>query len=282
MQHLHSSFGIRVVAVQSSHIERKSGVPNWCDAVHYYRAQRGEDKKYVFGGVAGGERKHPVGATAVYLSDKVRPHLGGVIAFGGGPTALAEFRYAISCGLAAKYVPCRVRKPYIAGLFDDAATAGTGADPAELEADAEFGAMHHWAKNLRAVANHVAGPPSHSEEAAAPTHALGGAGGTTGSSVAFDDDASGSIDPRDKGMALTMHQPWASLLVLGIKRVEGRTWSTDHRGPLWIHAAAKVPEREEIERVEAWYRQVYAIGGFEGELRFPEHYPTSTLLGGSS
>lgn len=29
---------------------------------------------------------------------------------------------------------------------------------------------------------------------------------------------------------LSMHQPWASLLVYGIKRIEGRTWPTDHRG----------------------------------------------------
>lgn len=29
---------------------------------------------------------------------------------------------------------------------------------------------------------------------------------------------------------LSMHQPWASLLVHGIKRIEGRTWTTKHRG----------------------------------------------------
>ena len=36
----------------------------------------------------------------------------------------------------------------------------------------------------------------------------------------------------DKRQCLTMHQPWASLLVLGFKRIEGREWSTDYRGPL--------------------------------------------------
>ena len=45
---------------------------------------------------------------------------------------------------------------------------------------------------------------------------------------------------------LTMHQPWASLLVYGIKRIEGRAWSTEHRGSLWIHAAAKRPSQEDI------------------------------------
>ena len=46
---------------------------------------------------------------------------------------------------------------------------------------------------------------------------------------------------------LTMHQPWASLLVFGIKRIEGRVWSTQHRGGLWIHAAAKHPSQEDID-----------------------------------
>eukprot|EP01043_Picozoa_sp_COSAG02_P020479 COSAG02_NODE_1012_length_15221_cov_33.681524_5_plen_163_part_00 len=34
---------------------------------------------------------------------------------------------------------------------------------------------------------------------------------------------------RDSGMCLSMHQPWASLLVAGIKTVEGREWPTAHR-----------------------------------------------------
>lgn len=43
-------------------------------------------------------------------------------------------------------------------------------------------------------------------------------------------------DKADKMICLTMHQPWASLLVYGIKRAEGRGWNTDFRGRLWIHA----------------------------------------------
>jgi hypothetical protein len=37
---------------------------------------------------------------------------------------------------------------------------------------------------------------------------------------------------------LTVRQPWASLIVDGIKDVENRSWSTDYRGRLWIHAGA--------------------------------------------
>lgn len=41
--------------------------------------------------------------------------------------------------------------------------------------------------------------------------------------------------------ALTLHQPWASLIALGVKTVETRSWSTRYRGPLAIHAGAKRP-----------------------------------------
>mmetsp|Transcript_7603 Transcript_7603/g.12780 ORF Transcript_7603/g.12780 Transcript_7603/m.12780 type:complete len:202 (-) Transcript_7603:1266-1871(-) len=45
----------------------------------------------------------------------------------------------------------------------------------------------------------------------------------------------------DIGLCLSMHQPWASLVVQGIKRFEGREWTNKYRGPLWIHSTAKKP-----------------------------------------
>ena len=36
--------------------------------------------------------------------------------------------------------------------------------------------------------------------------------------------------------ALTVRQPWASLIAMGVKRLETRSWSTTYRGPLMIHA----------------------------------------------
>ncbi len=41
--------------------------------------------------------------------------------------------------------------------------------------------------------------------------------------------------------ALTLHQPWASLIALGVKTIETRGWKTDYRGPLAIHAAKRKP-----------------------------------------
>lgn len=41
--------------------------------------------------------------------------------------------------------------------------------------------------------------------------------------------------------ALSLWQPWASLVVLGIKKVETRSWATDYRGPIIIHSTISVP-----------------------------------------
>jgi len=37
---------------------------------------------------------------------------------------------------------------------------------------------------------------------------------------------------------LTIRQPWAEAIVWQTKRTENRTWKTNHRGPLAIHAGA--------------------------------------------
>ena len=78
----------------------------------------------------------------------------------------------------------------------------------------------------------------------------------------------------DSGLCLTMHQPYASLLVMGIKVDEGRTWYSPHRGRLWIHAASKEPTEAEVRQVEDMYRALYGKAP-----AFPTSYPTSCLLG---
>jgi len=40
--------------------------------------------------------------------------------------------------------------------------------------------------------------------------------------------------------ALTVKQPWASLIMAGLKDVENRTWKTNFRGTLVIHAGSGV------------------------------------------
>lgn len=36
--------------------------------------------------------------------------------------------------------------------------------------------------------------------------------------------------------AITLHQPWASLVAVGAKKIETRSWPTKYRGPLAIHS----------------------------------------------
>lgn len=46
---------------------------------------------------------------------------------------------------------------------------------------------------------------------------------------------------------LTLKQPWASLVAEGIKQYEFRTWKTNYRGKVLIHAGAGV-EKKELDR----------------------------------
>lgn len=43
--------------------------------------------------------------------------------------------------------------------------------------------------------------------------------------------------------ALSLTQPWATLIAIGEKRIETRNWSTKHRGPVAIHAAKGFPRK---------------------------------------
>jgi hypothetical protein len=66
-----------------------------------------------------------------------------------------------------------------------------------------------------------------------------------------------------KVYALSVKQPWATLLVHGLKTVEVRRWPTARRGRVLIHAA-RVPD----ERPEGWARVP------------PEMEPLARQLGG--
>lgn len=43
---------------------------------------------------------------------------------------------------------------------------------------------------------------------------------------------------------LTLKQPWATLVAEGIKKYEFRTWKTNYRGKVLIHAGAGVDKKE--------------------------------------
>jgi ASCH domain len=62
-------------------------------------------------------------------------------------------------------------------------------------------------------------------------------------------------------VALSIKQPWAELILLGRKKIEVRSWSTDFRGLLALHTGKK-PVPEALTRfpdIDASY-----LGGFVG------------------
>jgi hypothetical protein len=69
--------------------------------------------------------------------------------------------------------------------------------------------------------------------------------------------------------AISLYQPWATLVVLGIKRLETRRWQTTHSGLLAIHASRTFPaEGRELCRQEP-FRSLLARAGFSDEYELP-------------
>jgi activating signal cointegrator 1 len=61
---------------------------------------------------------------------------------------------------------------------------------------------------------------------------------------------------------LSIRQPWATLLCLGVKRYETRSWKTGYRGPLAIHAGKELDRLERPARVKRFLRELLAKAGY--------------------
>ena len=66
--------------------------------------------------------------------------------------------------------------------------------------------------------------------------------------------------------ALTLIQPWATLIAMGLKTFETRRWAPAYRGPLLIHAGAKVDRDFAAELVA------------EGVLQADQKLPSMAIL----
>lgn len=64
--------------------------------------------------------------------------------------------------------------------------------------------------------------------------------------------------------ALTLYDPWATLVVLGKKQYETRSWATNYRGPLYIHTSKKPMSRYEKQlcRQEPYASALAGIGAW--------------------
>jgi activating signal cointegrator 1 len=49
--------------------------------------------------------------------------------------------------------------------------------------------------------------------------------------------------------AITLWQPWATLMAIGAKRFETRSWSTSYKGPIAIHAAKRPIKSVELNHM---------------------------------
>lgn len=60
--------------------------------------------------------------------------------------------------------------------------------------------------------------------------------------------------------ALSLWQPYASLIACGLKRVETRSWATSYRGPVLIHAAQRWTraERDALAKLRADWDSIRA------------------------
>lgn len=62
--------------------------------------------------------------------------------------------------------------------------------------------------------------------------------------------------------ALTLTQPWATLVAIGAKRIETRGWSTLYQGPLAIHAAKAMPAEAAALCLTEPFRSVLLGAGY--------------------
>jgi activating signal cointegrator 1 len=56
--------------------------------------------------------------------------------------------------------------------------------------------------------------------------------------------------------AITLTQPWATLVAIGAKQIETRSWTTTYRGQLAIHAAKGFPEYAQAVCLQEPFRTV--------------------------
>ena len=86
--------------------------------------------------------------------------------------------------------------------------------------------------------------------------------------------------------ALSIKQPWASLIALGIKDIENRTWKTHFRGRIFIHATSKSVPFNGLENGMKFtldqLKQIYNRFPISEHDRYPDYmskYPNSSVIG---
>lgn len=76
---------------------------------------------------------------------------------------------------------------------------------------------------------------------------------------------------------ISIQQPWASLVVLGHKMIETRSWDTKHRGPILIHASMGTVYKR-IPPEDPFWREYHNLFAFENMAPI-EQLPYGCILG---
>jgi hypothetical protein len=74
---------------------------------------------------------------------------------------------------------------------------------------------------------------------------------------------------------LSLIQPWATLVIRGVKRYEARNWKTHYRGRLAIHACRMIPYSAQERCAREPVRSFLLSAGF----RLPGDLPRGKILG---
>jgi hypothetical protein len=86
---------------------------------------------------------------------------------------------------------------------------------------------------------------------------------------------------------ISLWQPWATLVALNLKRYETRSWATNYRGPLAIHAAKRPVDIDEWrgrihsalkESGYGWYGEKLPYGCIVCTVELTNVYRTETML----
>ena len=78
--------------------------------------------------------------------------------------------------------------------------------------------------------------------------------------------------------AITLTQPWASLIAIGAKRIETRSWAPWHTGPLAIHAAKAFPREAQDLCMEQPFHSALHAGGIPSYVYLPRGVVVATCM----
>ena len=73
---------------------------------------------------------------------------------------------------------------------------------------------------------------------------------------------------------ITIKQPWATLIVEGYKRFEFRSWKTNYRGDILIHAGKGI-DKEAMERLKKYLPDEIPLGKIIGKATLTDCVPMS-------